>query len=47
MKQINVYIVITDPKKLETQQIRLEKSADHEEIDVLASGISTLFLKSK
>ena len=45
MKTIRVRVSIEDAK--ETAEITLEKKAEGDEIDVLASGISTLFIKSK
>ena len=45
MKIIQVKIRIDDGKRIET--MTLEKHGDDEEMNVLASGISTLFLKSR
>lgn len=47
MKTINIYITITDDKEGGVQEMRLEKTAPCDEIEVLASGMSTIFLKSK
>lgn len=45
MKTIQVKIRIGTEKQIET--ITLEKSGPDDEMEVLASGISTIFLKSK
>lgn len=47
MKEIFVFIITTDLVKLETSEIRLSKKGKPEEIDVIASGISSIFIKSK
>jgi hypothetical protein len=47
MKTIIVHISIVDSKDPGVQEIKLEKTAPSEEIEVLASGMSTIFLKSK
>lgn len=47
MKTIRVKIDIVDDKEPGVEQMTLEKTGPGDEIQVLASGISTIFLKSK
>lgn len=47
MKTISVKIYIQDSKEAGVQEIRLEKTGPSDEIEVLASAIPTIFLKSK
>jgi hypothetical protein len=47
MKTIQIKIFIQDDKDPGVQEIKLEKTGPSDEIEVLTSGISTIFLKSK
>lgn len=47
MRKILVKIAIADDKGKVLEQMTLEKAGPENEIAVLASGISTIFLKSK